>query len=181
MSKSNKKIITLLILTITIMSIIFLSGCTEETDNNVPTDKWLFAMDTDNVRSKYQQDSWPRLIIIDSEGKITYKGIGYHDKDSLIEKILQAKNGNAESLGDSVDFTVTTFNNQIFTLSEKKGKVVVIDLTGVNCYWCDKQMPELQEIQKEYGNDIILISIDTNFSGETEQDVIDTYNKYMLR
>ena len=42
-------------------------------------------------------------------------------------------------------------------------------------------MPELQEMQKEYGNEIILISIDTNFSGETEKDVIDTYNNYMLR
>jgi len=175
----NIKIILLSL--ILISTTVFFSGCTnQDTNDNVVTDKWLFAMDTDNVQYKYQQSSYPTIVIIDTNGKVTYYHSGYHDKETISPIIEQTLNGEADILGDSIDFTVTTFNGQTFTLSEKKGKVVVIDFTGVNCYWCDEQMPELQKIQEEYGNEIILLSIDTYFSGETKQDVIDTYGKYIL-
>lgn len=180
MSNSVNKIITLSFLIITLGLIIFLSGCTEETDNNLPDDKWLFAMDTDNVQYKYQANAIPTLIIIDKDGEVIYYSQGKHDKEILIPYIDKAIEGTATKLGESIDFIVTTFNNETFRLSEKKGEVILIDIMGVGCPPCVDQMPELQEIQIEYGNDIILLSVDVRFTGETQQKVIETYGEYIL-
>lgn len=180
MSKFIKKNITLSVLTIAIISTIFLSGCTDKTDNNLPSDKWLFAMDTDNVQYKYSASGIPTLLIIDKDGDCIYYGQGKHDKEILIPYIEKAIKGTATKLGESIDFTVTTFNNETFTLSEKKGKVVVLDIMGVGCPPCVAQMPDLQEIQKEYGSDIILLSVDVRYTGETKQKVIETYGEYIL-
>jgi len=179
MSKNKNRFKTLIILTITIVSIIFLSGCTEE-NNNIPSDKWLFAMDDDNVQYKYQASGIPTLVIIDKNGDIIYYSQGKQSKEALIPYIEKAKQGTADSLAESVDFTVTTFNNQTFTLSEKKGNVILLDIMGVGCPPCVAQMPDLQEIQIEYGNEIILLSIDVRFTGENQQKVIETYGEYIL-
>ena len=179
MLNSNKKIINLLILTISIITIIFLSGCTEETDNNGPTDKWLFAMDTDNVQYKYQVSGIPTLVIIDKKGDVVFYNPGYHTKDQLLPYIERAISGTAESLGESIDFTVTTFNDEKFTLSAHKGEIVLLDIMGVGCPPCVMQMPELQKIKKELGNDVTILSIDTYYSGETKEDVIKTYGEYI--
>ncbi len=180
MLKSIKKFITILILTTSVTSTIFLTGCTEKTNNIQPSDKWLFAMDDDYIQYKYNASAIPTLVIIDKDGDVIYYSRGTHSKEILIPYIKKAINGTATKLGESIDFTVTTFNNETFTLSEKKGKVVVLDLMGIPCQPCVAQMPELQEIQKEYGNDIILLSVDVRFSGETKQKVLETYGDYIL-
>jgi len=173
-------IIILLILTISLISIIFISGCTEKTDKNEPTDKWLFAMDNDNVQYKYQASGIPTLVIIDKDGDVVFYGQGKHDKEILIPYIEKAIESTATKLGESIDFTVKTFNNETFKLSERKGEVIVLDIMGVGCPPCVAQMPELQEIQIEYGNDIILLSVDVRFTGETQQKVIETYGEYII-
>lgn len=180
MTNSIKKVISLSFLIISISATIFLSGCTEENDNNKPSDKWLFAMDNDNIQYKYNATGIPTLAIIDKDGDVIFYSRGMHDKETLIPYIEKAIQGTATKLGKSIDFTVTTFNNETFALSEKKGEIIVIDIMGVGCPPCVAQMPELQEIQIEYGNDITLISIDVRFTGETQQKVIETYGEYIL-
>lgn len=179
MSNHKNRFKTLIFLTITIVSSIFLSGCTEE-NNNIPSDKWLFAMDDDNVQYKYQASGIPTLVIIDKNGDVIYYSQGKQSKETLIPYIEKAIKGTADSLGESVDFTVVTFNNQTFTLREKKGNVVLLDIMGVGCPPCVAQMPDLQEIQIEYGNKIILLSVDVRFTGENQQKVIETYGDYIL-
>ena len=183
MSNYNKKTITILILIISTVSSIFLSGCTDET-NNVITDKWLFAMDNNDyqnsVQYRYNATGIPTLVIIDKDGDVIFYSRGKHDKELLIPYIEKAIEGTANKLGASIDFTVKTFNNDTFTLSGKKGHVVLLDIMGVGCPPCVAQMPELQEIKIEYGNDIILLSVDVRFTGETQEKVIETYGEYIL-
>jgi thiol-disulfide isomerase/thioredoxin len=183
MLKYNKKMITILFLIMSILSSIFLSGCTDET-NNVITDKWLFAMDNNDfqrsVQYKYNASAIPTLVIIDKDGDVIFYNRGKHDKEVLIPYIEKAIEGTANKLGASIDFTVKTFNNETFTLSGKKGHVVLLDIMGVGCPPCVAQMPELQEIKTEYGNNVILLSVDVRFTGETQEKVIETYGEYIL-
>jgi len=148
----------------------------EEKDNY---GKWLFAMDTANVQYKYDAKGIPTIVIIDKKGEYVFYSSGAQFKEQLDPYIDSALNGSAESYGEVPDFTVTTFDNQKFTLSEYKGKVVIIDIMGVGCPPCEMQMPELQKIKKERGDEITIISIDTYYSGETKQDVINTYSQYI--
>ncbi len=148
--------------------------------NSENTGKWLFAMDDDNVQYKYQANGIPTLVIIDKKGNVVFYNSGYHHKEDIQPYIDKALDGTAESIGDSIDFTVTTFNNEEFTLSEKKGEVIILDIMGVGCPPCELQMPELQEIKKEKGDNIIILSVDVRYSGENKQGVIDTYGEYIV-
>jgi len=155
------------------------------TKENTPTStidqpgKWLFAMDTANIQYMYSASGIPTLVIIDPEGDVIYYNQGAHSKDQLLPYIESAIQGTAESLGQSIDFTVTTFNDEEFTLSGHRGGVVLLDIMGVGCPPCEMQMPELQKIKKEKGEEITILSIDVYYSGETKEDVINTYGQYI--
>jgi len=154
----------------------------EKQDNgsNGSYDKWLFAMDTDNVQYKYQASAIPTLVIIDKNGDIIYYYQGSTSKEQLLPYVNSAIQGTSESIAESIDFTVSTFNGEKFTLSDHKGEVIILDIMGVGCYPCIIQMPQLQEIKKEKGDQITILSVDTYYSGENKQDVIDTYGEYIL-
>jgi len=149
-------------------------------DNDVSSGKWLFAMDTDNVQYKYQASGIPTLAIIDKKGDVIFYNQGFNSRDQLITYVDSAIAGTAKSLGESIDFTVTTFNNEEFTLSEHRGEVIILDIMGVGCPPCVIQMPELQKIRLEKGNYITILSVDVYYTGEDKQDVIDTYGDYII-
>jgi len=173
-------IIVLLIVIVLIASFMILPGSNQsivvESDG-----KWLFAMDTDNIQSKYQATGIPTLVIIDKNGEYIFYNSGAQTKQKLDPYIDSALDGTAESYGEVPDFTVTTFDNQRFTLSEYKGKVVILDIMGVGCPPCIIQMPELQKIKKERGEDITILSIDVYYSGESKEDVVDVFGEYIKR
>lgn len=150
--------------------------------NSEPIDKWLFAMDTDDVQYKYGASGIPTLAIIDKEGNVVFYHQGATSKESLIPYITSAMEGTAEILGEepAPDFTVNTFNNEEFTLSERRGEVIILDIMGVGCPPCEYQMPELRKIKQELGDDITILSVDVSYIGEKQQDVIDTYGEYIL-
>ena len=141
--------------------------------------RWLFAMDTDNIQYKYSVSGIPTLVVIDQNGNVVYYNQGVHSKDQLMSYIESVFQGTAESLGEAPDFTVTTFNNEEFTLSEHRDEVVLLDVMGVGCPPCEMQMPELQKIKQEKGEEITILSVDVYYSGETKEDVIDTYGQYI--
>lgn len=179
MFRTKNKILLFSFFSIILLVFVLFSGCTSNSDDETVSGKWLFAMDNDNVFYKYNAQSIPTLFIVDKNGDVVFYNIGYHDKEDIIPYIENSLDGTAESLGDSIDFTVTTFNNETFTLSEKKGEVVLIDIMGVGCPPCVKQMPELQDIKKEYGDEIIILSVDIRYSGENKEKVIETYGEYI--
>ena len=57
-------------------------------------EKWIFAMDTskEKVGSKeeYQTGYIPTIVIINTEGDISYKNYGAHPKETLLEEIKKA-------------------------------------------------------------------------------------------
>ena len=181
--KTNLKygLILLAILIITAGSIIALTSQNKEPSEKQSSQpgKWLFAMDTDNIQYMYSATGIPTLVIIDPNGSVIFYSAGAHSKEQLLPYIESAEQGTAESLGESLDFTVTTFNNEEFTLSEHRGEVVLLDIMGVGCPPCEMQMPELQKIKQEKGEDITILSVDVRYTGETEEGVRDTYGEYI--
>ena len=151
----------------------------ETSDGNENEGRWLFAMDTDNVGSKYQASAIPTLAIIDIKGNIIYYNRGLHSKELLMPYIESAADGTAESLGEAPDFTLETFNDKTFKLSDYKGTVVLIDLMAEYCGPCINQMPELQKIKLEKGEDIVIISVDVAYPNETENLVRETFGTYI--
>jgi len=145
---------------------------------------WLFAMDTSSaqVGSYYSTGYIPTLVIIDVNGDIIHLEAGVHTKAQLMDYVQQAQNlSSGQSLGPAPDFTLQTLGSKTFKLSENEGKVVILDLMAVSCPPCHQQMPELQKVKEELGDDIVILSIDVyGASGsETANEVRNAFGEYI--
>ncbi len=62
------------------------------------------------------------------------------------------------------DFSYPTLNGEIFTLSEHRGKVIVLNIWGTWCGPCINEIPDFIDLQNEFkdkGVEFVGISIDS--------------------
>jgi len=57
------------------------------------------------------------------------------------------------------DFTLTDIDGVEFSLSDYRGKVVLLDLFSTLCGPCIAEIPHLKHVHEEFGEDLIIISI----------------------
>lgn len=65
---------------------------------------------------------------------------------------------------EAPDFTLPDLNGKKVSLSDFRGKWVVLDFWGSWCGWCVKGFPALKEAYETYGDKIVVIGIDCNES-----------------
>ncbi len=75
------------------------------------------------------------------------------------------------------DFTLTDIDGNNVTLSNYLGKVVLINFFATWCLPCKEEMPELVAFHEKHGNEIIMISIDTDVT-ESIGDIISFMQEY---
>jgi thiol-disulfide isomerase/thioredoxin len=69
----------------------------------------------------------------------------------LATKISKAK---AASTGNmAANFTVVDKEGKIFSLSDYKGRFVILDFWGSWCWWCRETHPHLRQLQEKYAAD----------------------------
>ncbi len=145
---------------------------------------WLFAMDTQSEyvggNDEYRTGYIPTLVIVDVDGNIVHKSAGVHSKDELLQHVDEAEQS-ASGRTPAPDFTLETLFGNQFKLSNYRGTPVILDLMAVRCPPCEQQMPELQKVKKELGNDVVILSIDVDGAGgyESAQDVKDAFGTYI--
>ncbi|MBU4189385.1 MAG: redoxin domain-containing protein [Candidatus Thermoplasmatota archaeon] len=74
------------------------------------------------------------------------------------------------------DFTLTDTGGNKFSLSDYKGKVVVLDFMATWCSGCKAIMDDLKEVHNKYP-DVVIISIDVD-STETNEELEEFKNNY---
>ena len=74
-------------------------------------------------------------------------------------------------------FTLLDPAGKMVSLSDFRGKWVVLDFWGSWCGWCVKGFPALKEAYKKYGDRLVVIGIDCN---ESEEDWLEGLKKYEL-
>jgi thiol-disulfide isomerase/thioredoxin len=70
------------------------------------------------------------------------------------------------------EFTLVDTDGREFSLSDFRGKYVLIDFFAIWCKPCEISLPHLKSLKNQLGTDIVIISIDIDVE-ETEQQVID--------
>lgn len=75
------------------------------------------------------------------------------------------------------DFTLKNLEGKSVSLSEFKGKWVVLDFWGSWCIWCIKGFPELKKAYEQYSGKLEVIGIDC---GDTHQAWTAAVKKYKL-
>ena len=78
----------------------------------------------------------------------------------------------------AADFTIQDINEQVFRLSDYKGKVIILNFFATWCPPCKREMPDFNEIAEEYKNDVKVIAI--NVGGEPLSKVKNFVESYGL-
>ena len=90
-------------------------------------------------------------------------------KEDKIKAILDAKNY-------APDFTLKALNDSSYTLSELRGKVVLLNFWATWCGPCRMEIPDFNEIYKEYGpENIEILSISISDTRKALENFIKVY------
>ena len=71
---------------------------------------------------------------------------------------------------ESPDFTLKNLDGEEVSLSDYRGKIVLINFWATWCTWCDKEMPDLQKLDDE-NDDLVVLAVDVM----EKQDVVKEY------
>lgn len=111
------------------------------------------------------------LILLVLGGAIVLLGSGQPDAEVSIP-------GNVQIIdGDSAEYHVNDFDELFFTdhngsevrLSDFKGKIIVANVWATWCPFCINEMPDFARLKQEFGDDIVVLTIDRRESQEEQQ------------
>lgn len=77
---------------------------------------------------------------------------------------------------EAPDFTAKLNNGETFTLSDRKGQVVLLNFWATWCSNCVKEMPAIEKLYEEYGNQVVIIGVNVGEDKSTVDAFIDTKN-----
>lgn len=95
---------------------------------------------------------------------------------------MQQDEGTSKKVGDeALDFSVNDIRGNAYTLSELRGKVVVVNFWFVECKPCVMEIPELNRLADKYaGKNVVFLGLATNDQGALEKFLKQTPFKYNL-
>lgn len=102
------------------------------------------------------------------ESRQRYEGLGNGAKQSRSGLILQQRVARLSQVGTgklAPDFTLPTSDGQLFTLSQMKGKIKIVDFWASWCYPCRLNNPILKQLYSQFhaqGLEIVHVSLDEN-------------------
>lgn len=72
-------------------------------------------------------------------------------------------------------FTLPDLTGKMMSLSDFRGKWVILDFWGSWCRWCIKGFPELKELQAQYGDKLAIVGIDCRDTPEKWKAAVEKY------
>jgi len=71
--------------------------------------------------------------------------------------------------GSAPDFTLTDIDEYTFSLSDFRGKVVILNFFSSRCGPCNTEMSHLKAVQNEFGTKLTIISISIRLNYDTDE------------
>ncbi len=101
---------------------------------------------------------------------ITACGVNAQDNAAPQEQVIAVADRQA-----APDFTLNDINGKPLSLSDLKGKWVILDFWGSWCPWCIKGFPALKEAYKQYDGKVEVLGIDCRDSEEVWKEAVKKY------
>jgi peroxiredoxin len=88
-------------------------------------------------------------------------GVGYaHPVNNQVEQSAAETKLNAHLNKPAAEFAFKAINGKLYSLSDLKGKVVVLNFWYTQCGGCIAEMPDLNELKKSYNaKDVVFLAI----------------------
>ena len=104
------------------------------------------------------------LTVTDKEGNTDFETVYINISSNDLDN-----NKVPDNWGNAPNFVFNSLDDENYRLSDFFGKVVLLDLMGVDCQFCVYQMPVLKYVSENYSRfDLAIISIDV-YLYETEE------------
>lgn len=85
-----------------------------------------------------------------------------------VDETKEAQDYDVLKEGDTApEFTAELVGGGTFTLSEQKGKVVLLNFWATWCGPCVKEMPAFERLKEDYGDDVAILAVDCMEEKET--------------
>jgi hypothetical protein len=108
--------------------------------------KMMEAMMSGNYTPDFYMDK-------NKEIKVVVLRTATEDEKKMMKKMQAQRSGKSELIGtDASNFSVTDINGNEYSLNSLKGKIIVMNFWFVECKPCAMEMPELNELVKNYKN-----------------------------
>ena len=104
-------------------------------------------------------------------GYLIEKKADYFDGEALRQESMKTIYEGAQA----PDFTLKTSTGETFTLSDYRGRYVMLDFWGTWCHWCVEGLPTVKEIAHTYKDKLTVVSVDTRDSQKAWRDGIEKY------
>ena len=103
------------------------------------------------------------LLLLPLLGALLYFNFGYAGPEAPQPASAQARDA-AVPVGHGIgerapDFTLTTLDGDAWTLSEHRGKTVVLNFWATWCAPCVRELPYFQQLQEEWGDDAAILAV----------------------
>lgn len=82
-----------------------------------------------------------------------------------IENSIFTQDTNLPNLAAAPDFTLDSMDGEPFTLSEQKGKIVVLNIWATWCPPCRDEIPDFIDIQNEMKEDVLFLGVSLDEEG----------------
>lgn len=77
---------------------------------------------------------------------------------------------------EAPDFSAKLNNGETFTLSEKEGQVILLNFWATWCNNCVKEMPAIEKLYEEYGDQITIVGVNVGEDKDTVNTFIESKN-----
>jgi len=105
----------------------------------------------------------------DNDVSVLYRGVIEQQK----REAADAQRRNALEGKTAPEFTLIDINGRPLSLSQLRGKWVILDFWGSWCKWCVQGMPDLKECYKRHKGELEVLGIDCNESMEKWKAAVD--------
>lgn len=104
--------------------------------------------------------------------------LGTNNDVETVELLDTPPAGAVVDVGPSVgklapDFEVSDFDNQRHRLSDLRGKAVFVNFWATWCVPCQKELPEIDRLEDEFGEDLVVIVVNRRESLERSRDFLE--------
>jgi cytochrome c biogenesis protein CcmG/thiol:disulfide interchange protein DsbE len=100
-------------------------------------------------------------------GAITWVAVASNDDDGSANTVVpvEVRNGGPQVGDTAPDFTLQTFDGKPVSLSDYRGKPVVLNFWASYCNPCRKEFPLFREQLSDHRGDFVVVGVDTKDIG----------------